>query len=93
MNNGELRVYGYRWVILAAFALIASMTQVLWITFAPITRAAADPAHANANNNLISLLYGQERYAEALALLDQVEAQKVQIQAGLKKAVLDAAKR
>lgn len=53
----------------------------------------ADPAHANANNNLISLLYGQERYAEALALLDQAEAQKVQIQAGLKKAVLDAAKR
>ena len=41
MNNGELRVYGYRWVVLAAFVLIASMTQVLWITFAPITRAAA----------------------------------------------------
>jgi len=54
---------------------------------------ATDPAHANANNNLISLLYGQKRYAEALALLDQAEAQKIQIQAGLKKAVLDAAKR
>jgi tetratricopeptide (TPR) repeat protein len=52
---------------------------------------AADPAHANANNNLISLLYGQKRYAEALALLDQAEAQKVQIQTGLKRAVLDAA--
>jgi tetratricopeptide (TPR) repeat protein len=54
---------------------------------------AVDPAHANASNNLISLLYGQKRYAEALALLDQAEAQKIQIQAGLKKAVLDAAKR
>lgn len=53
---------------------------------------AADPAHANANNNLISLLYGQKRYVEALALLDQAEAQKIKIQAGLKKAVLDAAK-
>jgi tetratricopeptide (TPR) repeat protein len=54
---------------------------------------AADPAHANANNNLISLLYGQKRYAEALACLEQAEAQKVQVQAGLKKAVLDAAKK
>jgi tetratricopeptide (TPR) repeat protein len=54
---------------------------------------AADPAHTNAYNNLISLLYGQKRYAEALALLDQAEAQKVQIQAGLKKAVQDGAKR
>ncbi|MCX6563843.1 MAG: MFS transporter [Candidatus Aminicenantes bacterium] len=47
MNNGELRVYGYRWVVLAAFVLIASMTQVLWITFAPITRAAAEFYHTS----------------------------------------------
>jgi tetratricopeptide (TPR) repeat protein len=54
---------------------------------------AADPTHANATNNLISLLYGQKRYAEALAALEQAESQKVQVQAALKKAVLDAAKK
>ena len=41
MNNETLKVYGYRWLVLLAFSLIASMTQVLWITFAPITSAAA----------------------------------------------------
>lgn len=41
--NKETRfqVYGYRWVVLLAFVIIAVMTQVLWITFAPITGAAA----------------------------------------------------
>jgi len=33
--------YGYRWVVLLAFVFIGVMTQVLWITFAPITGAAA----------------------------------------------------
>lgn len=37
-----LRVYRYRWAVLAAFVLMALMTQVLWITFAPVTSAAAD---------------------------------------------------
>jgi tetratricopeptide (TPR) repeat protein len=54
---------------------------------------AADPTHANATNNLISLLYGQKRYDDALAVLDQAEANKVQVQAALKTAVLDAAKK
>jgi len=53
----------------------------------------ADPAHANAANNLINLLYGQKRYADALAALEGAESQKVQVQAALKKAVLDAAKK
>ncbi len=35
------RAYGYRWFVLASFVLIALMTQVLWITFAPVTSAAA----------------------------------------------------
>jgi MFS family permease len=39
------RVYGYRWLVLTAFVLIACMTQVLWITFAPITSAAAKFYH------------------------------------------------
>jgi MFS family permease len=35
------KTYRYRWVVLLAFMLMALMTQVLWITFAPITSAAA----------------------------------------------------
>jgi len=54
---------------------------------------AADPAHTNATNNLLSLLYGQKRYADALTVLEQAELLKVQVQEGLKKAVLDAAKK
>jgi cyanate permease len=41
MNERSIRVYGYRWIVLVVFMLIAGMTQVLWITFAPITGAAA----------------------------------------------------
>jgi FLVCR family MFS transporter 7 len=41
------RAYGYRWVVLAAFAFIGVMNQVLWITFAPITSAAAAFYHVS----------------------------------------------
>lgn len=41
MEEKPFRTYGYRWVVLGSFVLIACMTQVLWITFAPITSAAA----------------------------------------------------
>jgi cyanate permease len=35
------RVYGYRWVVLAAFMLVNLAIQVLWISYAPITSNAA----------------------------------------------------
>jgi MFS family permease len=41
------RAYGYRWIVLAAFAVIGVMNQVLWITFAPITSAAAAFYHTS----------------------------------------------
>ncbi len=37
MTNHTYKVYGYRWVVLAAFALINAVIQLNWITFAPIT--------------------------------------------------------
>ena len=40
-----LKVYSYRWLVLLAFVPIACMTQVFWITFAPITSAAAQFYH------------------------------------------------
>ena len=41
MESETLKVYRYRWLVLGAFVLVGLMTQVLWITFAPITSAAA----------------------------------------------------
>lgn len=41
MAQTGVRVYGYRWVILGAFMLTVVFNQMLWITFAPITGAAA----------------------------------------------------
>lgn len=40
-DQETIRVYGYRWVVLLVFMFIAGMTQLLWITFAPITGIAA----------------------------------------------------
>ena len=42
MNPDEIRIYPYRWIVLSAFMAITVVTQVLWITFAPITVAAAE---------------------------------------------------
>ncbi len=47
MENTPVKVYGYRWIVLAAFVAIGCMTQVLWITFAPITSAAAQFYHTS----------------------------------------------
>jgi sugar phosphate permease len=41
MENETLKVYRYRWLVLLSFVFVGLMTQVLWITFAPITSAAA----------------------------------------------------
>ena len=35
------KLYGYRWVVLAAFMFINLAIQILWITYAPITGPAA----------------------------------------------------
>ncbi len=40
-GTGTDKVYAYRWIVLSAFVLVACMTQILWISFAPITSAAA----------------------------------------------------
>lgn len=41
MEKSEVRVYGYRWIMLVAFMLVIAANQLLWITFAPITGDAA----------------------------------------------------
>ena len=41
MGEKKIRVYGYRWVVLAVFMFINLIIQTLWISFAPITKEAA----------------------------------------------------
>jgi hypothetical protein len=40
-GRGSEKAYAYRWIVLSAFVLVGCMTQILWISFAPITSAAA----------------------------------------------------
>lgn len=40
MEKKSFTVYGYRWAVLVAFALVVAVTQILWITFASITHDA-----------------------------------------------------
>ena len=41
MQENHFRVYPYRWVVLLAFMGVIALNQLAWITFAPITGAAA----------------------------------------------------
>jgi MFS family permease len=41
MKQDNFIVYGYRWIVLVVFMFIVAITQLLWITFAPITGDAA----------------------------------------------------
>jgi cyanate permease len=41
VDSNQIRTYGYRWIVLVAFMAIIFASQLLWITFAPITGPAA----------------------------------------------------
>ncbi len=41
MEKSGYRVYGRRWIVLAAYMLVNLTVQLLWIAYAPITGAAA----------------------------------------------------
>ncbi|MCX6070126.1 MAG: MFS transporter [Chloroflexi bacterium] len=41
-GTSEIKVYGYRWVVLLAFVFGGFMTQVFWICYAPINKVAAE---------------------------------------------------
>ncbi len=40
MNNSDIRIYPYRWVILGVYMFINLAIQIQWLTFAPIRSAA-----------------------------------------------------
>jgi sugar phosphate permease len=41
MEQISFKVYGYRWIVLLAFMFVVAVSQLLWITFAPVTSSAA----------------------------------------------------
>src|SRR5450756_1243633 len=47
MEAPSYKVYGYRWAVLAVFMLAVAFNQLLWISFAPITSAAAAYYHVS----------------------------------------------
>ncbi len=47
MDPSTGKAYGYRWLVLAAYVLIAGVCEVLWITFAPVTGTAAAFYHTS----------------------------------------------
>lgn len=54
----KVTVYGYRWVVLAVFALINLVVQLQWLTFAPIAEIAQATYHATKLQiDLLSLVY------------------------------------
>jgi MFS family permease len=56
MNQGaDAPVSSYRWVVLAVFMLNVAVTQIMWLTFAPISRDAA-AIYTNGNVDYIDFL-------------------------------------
>ncbi len=40
MNEKGIKIYGYRWIVLAVFSIINAVIQMQWLTFAPVAREA-----------------------------------------------------
>jgi len=55
MRNIDSAVSPYRWVVLGVFMLNIAMSQIMWMTFAPIARDAA-AVYSGGNIDLIDLL-------------------------------------
>ena len=47
MTQSTYKIYSYRWLILLVFMLAAAFNQLIWITFAPVTDAAAAYYHVS----------------------------------------------
>jgi len=58
MAKEEFHVYRYRWVILAVFMCVVVVSQLLWITFAPVTGTAAAFYHvSDLSIGLLSMVF------------------------------------
>ncbi len=54
MNEKSVKVYSWRWMVLALFMLVMAANQLAWITFAPITTAAAE--HFGVSKFMVGML-------------------------------------
>jgi MFS family permease len=73
MAEPEVKLYPYRWVVLAAFMLINVMVQVLWICYAPVASIAATAygvkqADVDLLANLFMLVYIPMAFPAAWAI-------------------------
>jgi MFS family permease len=53
-STEEIKIYGYRWVVLLAFMFISLTMQIFWICYAPVTGLAAE--HYGASDLQIGFL-------------------------------------
>lgn len=63
LQTDTIKIYPYRWIVLAVYLLIAAMIQLLWATFFSITTAAwhyygfTDAAKGESAISLLSLIF------------------------------------
>ncbi len=58
MGNDEIKIYRYRWVILALYFLITVIIEIQWLTFASIASAAQDFYNVTALKvDFLSMIY------------------------------------
>ena len=58
MDESNVRVYGYRWVVLLAFMFINITIQILWICYAPVTVEASQYYHVtDLNIGLLAMIF------------------------------------
>ncbi len=58
MKESDIKIYGYRWVVLIVFAIINAVIQIQWLTFAPIAGAAQSVYNVSALQiDFLSMIY------------------------------------
>jgi MFS family permease len=58
MSEENIKIFPYRWVILAIYMLVVSINQLMWITFAPVTGIAASFYHvSDLSIGLLSMVF------------------------------------
>lgn len=58
MNKTEIKIYPYRWVVLAVYSFISVIIQIQWLTFASISSAAQEFYHTSALSiDFLSIIY------------------------------------
>ena len=58
INTNKNNISSYRWIVLFVFIIVALMSQLLWLTFAPITSEVSSIYQVNVFDiSLLSLVW------------------------------------